>query len=170
MTRILFVCHGNICRSTMAQYVFEHMVRERGLEREFVVDSAATSREEIGNPPHRGTRRKLAEQGIACGDHRSRQMRADEYGSWDLIIGMDRENLDGMYRILMGETGFGWSWDPVSASEACSADPEGKVHLLLDWSARPRNIADPWYTGNFDATFADVVEGCTGLLDALTSA
>ena len=167
MKRILFVCHGNICRSTMAQYVMEHLVRERGCEHEFAIDSAATSREEIGNGPHRGTRRKLSEVGIACGDHRARQMTASEYGSWDLIVGMDRENLDGIYRILGGETGFGWSWDPVSEREARRADPEGKVHLLLDWSSRPRDIADPWYTGNFDATYADVREGCEALLRAL---
>ena len=92
--------------------------------------------------------------------------RAD-YDAFDLIIGMDAENLDGMYRILMGESGYGWSWRPVSAAEAAAADPEGKVHLLLDWSKRPRDIADPWYTGDFDETFDDVLEGCTSLLDHL---
>ena len=167
MTRILFVCHGNICRSTMAQYVFEHLVAERGLEGRYVVDSAATSREEIGNGPHPGTRRALAERGIACGDHRSRQMTAADYGRWDLIIGMDAENLDGMYRLLAGETGFGWSWHPVSASFAAAADPAGKVHLLLEWAGLKRDIADPWYTGNFEATYRDVMLGCTALLDAL---
>ncbi len=165
--RILFVCHGNICRSTMAEYVFAHLARERGVGELFEVDSAATSREELGNPVHRGTRAKLAEEGIHCGSHRARQMTRDEYDAFDLIIGMDAENLAGMYRILLGETGFGWSWPSVSRKEAAEADPEGKVHLLLDWSSRPRGIADPWYTGNFDATFADVMEGCTTLLDAL---
>ena len=147
-TSILFVCHGNICRSTMAQYVFEHLARERGVGERFFVDSAATSREEIGAGVHRGTRRKLAEQGIACGDHRARQMTRADYDAFDLIIGMDAENLWGMERILHG-------------------DPDGKVHLLLDWSARPRDIADPWYSGNFDVTFDDVLEGCETLLDNL---
>ena len=165
--RILMVCHGNVCRSTMAQFVLQHLVDERGLTSRFVIDSAATSREEIGNDVHRGTRKKLAEKGIPCGHHRARQMTAAEYGSWDYIIGMDAENLDGMYRILLGETGYGWSWKPVSSAEIGKADPEGKVHLLLDWSSRPRDIADPWYTGNFDATFRDVWEGCTTLLEHL---
>ena len=147
-TSILFVCHGNICRSTMAQYVFEHLARERGVGERFFVDSAATSREEIGAGVHRGTRRKLAEQGIACGDHRARQMTRADYDAFDLIIGMDAENLWGMECILHG-------------------DPDGKVHLLLDWSARPRDIADPWYSGNFDTTFDDVLEGCETLLDNL---
>ena len=147
-TRILFVCHGNICRSTMAQFVMLHLARERGLEHAFEIDSAATSREEIGNDVHHGTRRKLAREGIPCGHHRARQMTRADYDRFDLIIGMDAENLWGMRRIL-GE------------------DPEGKVHLLLDWSSRPRDIADPWYTGNFDVTFDDVMEGCTTLLDHL---
>ncbi|MBQ3339899.1 MAG: low molecular weight phosphotyrosine protein phosphatase [Atopobiaceae bacterium] len=167
MTSVLFICHGNVCRSTMAQFVFEHLVRERGVEGRFSADSAATSREEIGKDVHCGTRRKLAEVGIACGHHRARQMTRADYDAFDLIIGMDAENLDGMYRILMGETGYGWSWRHVSATEAAAADPEGKVHLLLDWSDRPRDIADPWYTGDFDETFDDVLEGCTSLLDHL---
>ncbi|MCR4870515.1 MAG: low molecular weight phosphotyrosine protein phosphatase [Atopobiaceae bacterium] len=167
MASILFVCHGNVCRSTMAQFVFDHLVRGRGVQERFSADSAATSREEIGKDVHRGTRRKLAEMGIACGHHRARQMTRADYDAFDLIIGMDAENLDGMYRILMGESGYGWSWRPVSAAEAAAADPEGKVHLLLDWSKRPRDIADPWYTGDFDETFDDVLEGCASLLDHL---
>ena len=147
-TRILFVCHGNICRSTMAQFVMQHLARERGVEDAFVIDSAATSREEIGNDVHHGTRRKLVREGIPCGHHRARQMTRADYDRFDLIIGMDAENLWGMRRIL-------------------GDDPEGKVHLLLDWSSRPRDIADPWYTGNFDVTFDDVMEGCTTLLDAI---
>jgi protein-tyrosine phosphatase len=105
--------------------------------------------------------------GIACGHHRARQMTRADYDAFDLIIGMDAENLDGMYRILMGEMGYGWSWRPVSAAEAAKADPEGKVHLLLDWSKHPRDIADPWYTHDFDTTFADVREGCEALLNAI---
>ena len=167
-TRILFVCHGNICRSTMAEYVMCELVRRRGLDDHIHADSAATSREEIGNGVHPGTRRELREQGIPCGNHRARQMTAEDYGRYDLIIGMDQENLAGMYRLLAGETGYGWSWDPVSKDYARRADPDGKVHLLLDWSAHPRAIADPWYTGDFDATYRDVLEGCQSLLDALT--
>ena len=95
-------------------------------------------------------------------------MTRDDYERYDLICGMDQENLAGMYRILAGETGYGWSWEPVSAAFARKADPQGKVHLLLDWSARPRDIADPWYTHDFEATYRDVCEGCESLLDALT--
>jgi protein-tyrosine phosphatase len=167
VTSILFICHGNICRSTMAQFVFEHLARERGAGERFYVDSAATSREEIGNGVHRGTQKKLAEMGIACGSHRARQMTRADYDAFDLIVGMDDENLDGIYRILSGESGYGWGWRPFDRNEVAKADPEGKVHLLLDWSARPRDIADPWYSGNFDATFDDVLEGCSTLLDAL---
>ena len=148
MKRILFICHGNICRSTMAQFVMMHLVRERGLEHEFAIDSAATTNEDVGSIPHRGTRFKLAQQGIECGEHYARQMTRADYADFDLIIGMDSENMHGMRRIAGG-------------------DPQGKLHLLLDWTARPRDIADPWYTGNFDATYDDVLEGCTALLAAL---
>ena len=162
--RILMVCHGNICRSTMAEYVMRHLVEQRGLSEEVLVDSAATSREALGCLPHGGTRRVLARHGIPCGSHRSRQMTKGDYARYDLICGMDQENLAGMYRILAGETGHGWSWAPVSAAFARRADPAGKVHLLLDWTARPRDIADPWYTDDFDATYRDVVAGCEALL------
>ena len=143
MKRLLMVCHGNICRSTMAEFVMQDLIARRGLQDRLAVDSAATSREEIGNPPHRGTRQVLRKHGVPCGDHRARQMTRDDYERYDLICGMDQENLAGMYRILAGETGYGWSWEPVSAAFARKADPQGKVHLLLDWSARPRDIADP---------------------------
>ena len=133
----------------MAQYVMQHIVDERGLSRQFEIDSAATSREEIGAGVHRGTRKKLAEKNIACGDHRARQMTRADYDHYDLIIGMDSENMWGMKRIAGG-------------------DPEDKLHLLLDWSSHPRGIADPWYTGDFDTTFDDVWEGCTTLLNSLS--
>jgi len=150
MKRILFVCHGNICRSTMAQFVFLHLAQQRGRAGEFYVDSAGVSAEELGNPVHSGTRRKLAQAGIPCGEHRARVLRKEEYGEFDLLIGMDDGNLRGMRRILGG-------------------DPEGKLHALLDYAGRPgQSIADPWYTGNFDNTFADVMAGCQGLLSYLT--
>ena len=151
MVNILFVCHGNICRSTMAQYVMEDLVRKAGLEKEFFLDSAATSTEEIGNPPHYGTRQKLREMGVPCGDHRARQLTRRDYADFDLLIGMDDANLRNMRRMLGG-------------------DPDGKLHLLLDYTGRPGSIADPWYTGNFDDTWRDVLEGCQGLLEALRAA
>ena len=149
MTKILFVCHGNICRSPMAEFVMKELVRRQGLERGFFIDSAATSTEELGSGVHHGTRRKLAQVGIPCGEHRARQLRREEYGEYDLFIGMDDANLRNMRRILGG-------------------DPEGKISALLDYAGRPgQSIADPWYTGNFDQTCADVLEGCQGLLDYL---
>lgn len=165
MTRILFVCLGNICRSTMAEYVMRHLVHERGLEDEIRCDSAGTSTEEQGNPVHPGTQRVLARHGVPCGNHRARQMRRADYDAYDLIVGMDEGNLDAIYRILLGKDPWGWS--SVDAREAAAADPAGKVSLLLDWSANPRPIADPWYTHDYDTTYADVLEGCTALLDAL---
>ena len=146
MIRILFVCLGNICRSPMAEYVFKDLAAKAGLADAFCVDSAATSREEIGNGVHRGTRQKLAEAGVPCGDHRARQLEKADYGRFDLIIGMERRNLIDMRRILGG-------------------DPEGKLSLLLSFAGRDRDIADPWYTGNFDVTYDDVLEGCTALLE-----
>ena len=148
MKRILFVCHGNICRSTMAQFVMEELVRRAGREDEFLIDSAATSREELGNPPHHGTVGKLRREGIAVGRHRARQVRRDEYDQWDHIVYMDAENAWGLRRIL-------------------GDDPDGKVSRLLDWAGRPADVADPWYTGDFDATYRDVLAGCEALLAAL---
>ncbi len=149
MKKILFVCHGNICRSTMAEYVMKHLVKQAGMEGEVFIDSAATSTEEIGSPVHHGTRRKLAQEGIPCGDHRARQVIWEDYERFDRIIGMDEANRRNLCRMLKG-------------------DPKGKVSLLLDYTVRPGAIADPWYTGDFDATYRDVLEGCRGLLDELT--
>ena len=148
MTSILFVCHGNICRSTMAEYVMKDLVRKAGLEGEFTIDSAATSREEIGNGVHHGTKRKLAQMGVPCGNHRARQMTRDDYDKFDLLIGMDNANIRNMTRIAGG-------------------DGEGKIRMMLDYTNRPGEVADPWYTGNFDETWDDVLEGCTGLLERL---
>ena len=148
MTKILFVCHGNICRSTMAEYVMKHLVKEAGCEGEYFIDSAATSTEEIGNGVHHGTRRKLAQMGVPCGDHRARQVTWADYQNFDLIIGMDSANIRNLHRMLKG-------------------DPEGKIRKMLDFTSRPGDVADPWYTGDFDATWRDVLEGCTGLLNQL---
>ena len=148
MIKVLFVCHGNICRSTMAQYVFQYMVDQSGLTDSFYIDSAATSREEIGTPPHYGTQRKLKEVGIPCGDHRARQMRREEYDQFDYIIGMDSWNIRNINRIIG------------------NGDPEGKVNMVLDFTeCRGQEIADPWYTGNFDETYRDVKEGCEALFE-----
>lgn len=149
MKKILFVCHGNICRSPMAEFVMKHLVKQAGLEKSFYIDSAATSTEEIGNGPHYGTRTKLAQMGIPCGDHRARQLVYADGIDYDLIIGMDQENLFYMNRILGNE-----------------AAP--KIHLLLEWAGLKRDIADPWYTGNFDQTYDDIDLGCRALLAALS--
>ena len=146
--KILFVCHGNICRSTMAQYVMQDLIEKNGLSDSFVIDSAATSTEEIGNPVDLRTRRKLQQEGICCGNHRARQMTRADYDNFDYLIGMDHNNLRNMMHILKD-------------------DPLGKVSLLLDWTEKPRDIVDPWYSGNFDLTYEDVTEGCEALLKKL---
>ena len=146
MTRILFVCHGNICRSPMAEFVMKDLVRKAGLEDSFVIASAATSTEEIGNPVYPPARRKLAEHGIGCTGHAARQLTAGDYGCCDYLVGMDSANLRNMRRI-------------------CGGDPDGKISLLLDWTSRPGDVADPWYTGDFEATWRDALAGCRGLLD-----
>ena len=148
--RILFVCHGNICRSPMAEFVMKHLVDEAGRNDEFAIASAATSTEEIGNPVYPPARRKLAEHGIGCEGKTARQMTRADYDRFDLLVGMDEANIRNMRRISGG-------------------DPEGKIHQLLDFTDRPGEVADPWYTGNFDATWRDVLEGCQCLLNKITS-
>lgn len=148
--KILFVCYGNICRSTMAQYVMQDLVEKAGLSDAFFIDSAATSTEEIGNPVDLRTRYQLEQKGIFCGNHRARQMTKADYASFDYLIGMDSNNRRNMMRIL-------------------GTDPEHKVSLLLDWSGACRGIADPWYTGDFATTYDDVLECCTAVLTALQS-
>ena len=150
ITRVLFVCHGNICRSTMAQSVFAHMVRQAGLENRFEIDSAATSREEIGNGPHYGTKNKLAKEGIPLVPHRARQLTRDDYLYYDYLMGMDTANIRNMTRIAGG------------------SDPQGKIYKLLTFAGKGNDVADPWYTGDFDATYRDVTEGCAAFLDYLT--
>lgn len=150
MIKVLFVCHGNICRSTMAQSVFAHMVSQQGLSDYFQIDSAATSREEIGNPPHYGTVNKLRQEGIPLIPHRARQMTRQDYKEYGYLIGMDDANIRNMERIAGG-------------------DPAHKIHRLLSFAGSGRAIADPWYTGNFDVTYEDVIEGCEALLETLQS-
>ena len=149
MTRILFVCHGNICRSPMAEFVMKDLVRQAGLEGQFHIESAATSTEEIGNPVYPPARRKLAEHGIDCAGKTARQLANADYDAFDLLIGMDRANLRNMHRI-------------------CGGDFAGKLHLLMDYTDRPGDVADPWYTDDFETTWRDVLEGCEGLLRAVT--
>lgn len=146
MVKILFVCHGNICRSPMAACLFSQMAKARGLD--CVVSSAAISREEIGNPMYPPARRKLKEMGVPFGHHRAVQMTREDYGAYDFLLAMDSANVKNMKAIAGG-------------------DPEGKIRRLLDGTPHPRDIADPWYTGNFDATYADLAEGCQALLDRL---
>ena len=148
MKKILFVCHGNICRSPMAEFVMKKLVRERGLADQFEIASAATSTEEIGNGVYPPVRNLLARNDIDCAGKTARQMRKSDYDAYDLLIGMDGANYRNMNRI-------------------CGGDPEGKIHLLMDYTDRPGDVADPWYTRDFEATWRDVNEGCCGLLDSL---
>ena len=147
MTRVLFVCHGNICRSPMAEYVMKDMLRKTGLEYEYEISSAATSREEIGNPVYPPARNKLAEHGISCEGHRARQMTKSDCLYYDLIVCMDCFNVR-------------------SARNIAGGDPDNKIVLLLDFTDRTGSeVADPWFTGNFDETWTDVAEGCAGLIE-----
>lgn len=148
MTKILFICHGNICRSPMAEFVMKDLVKKAGLEKQFQIESAATSTEEIGNPVYPPAREKLAEHGISCAGKVARQAQNDDYDEYDLLVGMDQENLRNMYHIFGG-------------------DFEQKMHLLMDFTSRPGNVADPWYTNDFDTTWNDVDAGCQGLLNWL---
>lgn len=143
--KILFVCHGNICRSPMAEFVMRDLLEKRGLTDKVEVASAATSSEELGNPVHSGTRKKLAEVGISCAGKTARRIATADYDDFDVIVGMDEANVRNMLRVFKG-------------------DPEGKVFKLLEFADRADDVADPWYTGNFDKTYEDVVAGCTGLL------
>lgn len=150
MVKILFVCHGNICRSPMAEFVMKDLVEKAGLSDQFEIASAATSTEEIGNPVYPPARRKLAEHGLSCAGKTARQMTRRDYETYDLLIAMDRSNLRNMQRFV-------------------GNDPDRKVHLLMDYTAHPGDVADPWYTGDFDAAWQDVTEGCAGLLNTLTA-
>ena len=148
MIKILFICHGNICRSPMGEFVMKDLVQKAGLPNEFHIESAATSTEEIGNSVYPPARRKLAEHGISCAGKTARQLRRDDYAKWDYLVGMDEANRRNINRI-------------------CGGDPEGKISLLLDHTSQPREVADPWYTGDFERTWQDVLEGCTALLEEI---
>ncbi len=144
MKRILFICHGNICRSPMAEMVLKHLVRQRSLTG-YAIDSAAVSREEIGNGVYPPARRELVLRGVRCEEHRARQITPADYDAWDLLIGMDMSNITRMLRIFGG-------------------DPEGKVHRLMDFTGQMADVSDPWYTDRFDVCYRDVLRGCEALL------
>ncbi len=146
--KIMFICHGNICRSPMAEFVMKELVRQEGREDEFEIASSATSCEELGNPVYPPAQRVLKAHNIPFERREARRFSASEYGDWDLLICMDRNNLRNLAGII--------------------PDPEGKVRLLLDYAGRKgAEVADPWWTGNFDETWQDVLEGCRGLLKNL---
>ena len=148
MIKILFICHGNICRSPMAEFVMKDMLQREGLGDAVEVASAATSTEELGNNIYPPVRRELAKHGVAFTERHARQMNRRDYAYYDMLIGMDKNNKRNMLRI-------------------CGADPEEKMSLLMDYTEKPHDVADPWYTGDFNATWNDVEEGCKGLLEYL---
>lgn len=153
MIKIMFVCHGNICRSPMAEFIMKKLVRDNGLEEDFLIQSTATSTEEIwngiGNPVYPPAKAELHKHGISCEGKRAVQLTSFDYDKYDLFVGMDSANIRNMNRILLG-------------------DPENKIRKLMDYTDRGGDVADPWYTRNFDVTYRDVLDGCTGLLEALT--
>ena len=149
MTKILFVCHGNICRSPMAEFVMKDMVRKAGLEHEILVDSKACRTDEIGSDTYYGTKNKLREEGIPFAPRHARQIVAADYDAYDYIIGMDGENMRDLQRQTKG-------------------DPQRKTYRLLEFAGEGRDVADPWYTDDFDATYRDVQKGCAALLHQLT--
>lgn len=145
MKKILFVCHGNICRSPMAEFVMKDLVKNAGLGDRYYIESAATSSEEIGNEVYPPAKRKLSEHGISCKGKTARRMNRDDYQRFDLLVGMDTQNIRNMHRI-------------------CGGDPDGKICKLMDFTDRQGDVADPWYTGDFEATWQDVLLGCQCLL------
>ena len=148
MKKVLFVCHGNICRSPMAEAVFRHMLEERGLGERFAVDSAAVSAEEIGNPVYPEANRTLVAHGLPASNHYAWQLTRADYDRYDFFIGMDQENIYRMRQIFGG-------------------DSQRKVGLLLAYTEHPREVEDPWYTGRFDRVFNLITQGCQALLEAL---
>lgn len=148
MIKILFICHGNICRSPMAEFIMKDLVKQAGKDREFTIASAATSQEELGNPVYPPVRRILRQHGVDCSGKTARQITPEDYTRFDLLIGMDHANLRNMQRFFPG-------------------DPDQKLHLLLEYTNRPGEVADPWYSGDFDAAWRDIYAGCQGLLAQL---
>ncbi|WP_297424844.1 low molecular weight protein-tyrosine-phosphatase [Clostridium sp.] len=146
MVKVMFVCHGNICRSPMAEFIFKHMVKEKKLSDEFYIASCATSMEEIGNSVYSPARRKLMEHNITCEGKRSVQFRKDDYNKYDYLVAMDQKNIKNIFKII-------------------KEDREKKVYKLLDFTNNPKDIADPWYSGDFDTTYNEIYEGCEMLLD-----
>ena len=150
--KVLFICHGNICRSPMAEFIFKDMVNNRGVSDQFYIASAATSTEEIwngiGNPVYPPAKRELAKHGITCEGKRAVQLKKSDYNKYDYLIGMDQSNIRNMTRIAGG-------------------DPEKKIYKLMEFTGSGRDVADPWYTEDFEATWRDVLEGCQGLLKEL---
>lgn len=145
MIKVLFVCHGNICRSPMAEFVMKDLVRKAGLENRFVIESKAARRDELGNDTHYGTRAKLRQMGIPFAKRRATLLSKADYAAYDYLVAMDAENVHDMLRLFGG-------------------DPNGKIYKLLRFADEDRDVADPWYTGNFDETYEDVLKGCTALL------
>ncbi len=148
MIKILFICHGNICRSAMSKFVMNDLIEKAGLSGEILTDSAATSSEELGMPLYPPAYAELQKHGINGDGHKARRMKQDDYDKYDLILGMDYENLYNMKRL----------WPK---------DPKRKIHLLMDYTDRPGEVADPWYTRDFGSTWRDVLEGCTMLLEEI---
>ena len=152
MKRIMFVCHGNICRSPMAEFIFKKLISERGMSSSYVVSSSATSTEEIwngiGNPVYPPAKEMLEKNSINCDSKRAVQLQKSDYNRYDLFVGMDSANIRNMHRIFGG-------------------DPDGKIRKLMDYTSRGGDVADPWYSGNFDVAYRDIFEGCTALLDFL---
>lgn len=152
MIKIMFVCHGNICRSPMAEFILKKMVKEKGKEKDFVIASCATSTEEIwngvGNPVYPPAQRELKKHGISCGNKRAVQLTKSDYNKYDFLICMDENNRRNMLRIL-------------------SSDPKNKIRKLMDFTSRPGNVADPWYSGDFETAYNDIYEGCEGLMKVL---
>ena len=145
MIKVLFICHGNICRSPMAEFVFKDMVKSAGIDNEFHIESAAVSSEESGNPVYPPAKKLLADKGISCSGKKAVKMCYGDYANYDYIIAMEQYNIDGIYRITGG-------------------DPDNKIHLLLDYTERKGDIADPWYTDDFEAAYNDIHEGLEGFL------
>ena len=148
MHRILFVCLGNICRSPMAEMILKDMVKKRGLDTQFEIASCATSTEEIGNPVYPPARAELMRRGIPCEHRAARQLTKADYDKYDLLIGMDENNIRNMRRMLGG-------------------DPQGKIRKMMEFTGSHSDVADPWYTGGFDVTYSDITAGCEGLLKEL---